>query len=104
MEMDKTASTVVENHLISSAHLNREVKVDLYLPVNISEPGEISLLLINDGQDLVKMDFQSILEELYSEDAITPVLCVAIHCSKDRRNEYGTAGVLDYKGRGTKAQ
>jgi enterochelin esterase-like enzyme len=28
---------------------------------------------------------------------------VGIHCGADRRNEYGTAGIPDYKGRGAKA-
>ncbi|MBK8608701.1 MAG: esterase [Chitinophagaceae bacterium] len=28
---------------------------------------------------------------------------MGIHCSKDRKNEYGTAKILDYKGRGAKA-
>ena len=37
-------------------------------------------------------------------DIITPLMCVGIHCGKDRKNEYGTVDVLDYKGRGTKAK
>jgi predicted alpha/beta superfamily hydrolase len=28
---------------------------------------------------------------------------VGIHCAPDRKNEYGTANILDYKGRGAKA-
>ncbi len=103
MQIEKASRILVENHIISSTHLGRDVKVDFYLPVNVSEPKDMSLLLINDGQDLIKMDFKSILEELYASDAITPLLCVGMHCSKDRRNEYATTGILDYKGRGTKA-
>ncbi|MDQ6608420.1 MAG: esterase family protein, partial [Bacteroidota bacterium] len=32
------------------------------------------------------------------------LLCVGIHCNKDRKEEYGTANELDYEGRGTKAK
>ena len=93
----------IENHVIESVHLKREVKVDCYLPLNVAEPAQMSLLLINDGQDLVKMKFEKILEQLYEQNEIAPLLCVAMHCGNDRRNEYATAKILDYKGRGTKA-
>src|SRR4051812_11823447 len=103
MEANKVSGIVVENHVISSVHLKRDVNVDLYLPLNVADPMDMSLLLINDGQDLIKMDFENILEELYNDNLITPILCVGLHCGKDRRNEYATADILDYKGRGTKA-
>lgn len=47
---------------------------------------------------------KNILEDLYQNNSISPLLCVGIHCGKDRKNEYGTTDVLDYKGRGTKAE
>jgi len=94
----------IENHVIKSVHLGREVKVDCYLPLNVAEPAQMTLLLINDGQDLVKMEFEKILEKLYEQNEIAPLLCVGMHCSADRRNEYATAKILDFKGRGTKAQ
>ncbi len=103
MSTGKTANISVKNHIVLSAFLDREVKVDFYLPYNMSQSSEWSLLLINDGQDLQTMHFDEILEELYEEDAITSLLCVGIHCSKDRKNEYGTARILDYKGRGARA-
>lgn len=64
----------------------------------------MSLLLINDGQDLVTMQFEQILNRLYEQDQITPLFCVGMHCSADRKNEYGTARILDYKGRGARAE
>src|SRR5882762_1751409 len=103
MHLDKASLTVIEHHVISSIHLTREVKVDFYLPANEADLKEMSLLLINDGQDLPKMNFKKILNELYSAEKIQPILCVGIHCGEDRKNEYGTAAMLDYKGRGTKA-
>jgi enterochelin esterase-like enzyme len=50
-----------------------------------------------------KMSFSSILEGLYGDNKITPLVCVCIHCGPDRKMEYGVAGVPDYKGRGNKA-
>ncbi len=103
MSNERTANISVENHVILSEFLGREVKVDFYLPTNVPHSTELSLLLINDGQDLITMHFDEMLEELYENDAIRSLLCVGIHCSKDRKNEYGTAAVLDYKGRGARA-
>jgi enterochelin esterase-like enzyme len=70
----------------------------------VADPSQMSLLLINDGQDMAKMGFESMLEKLYNgEDAIEPLLCVAIHCGPERKMEYGVAGMPDYKGFGVKA-
>jgi enterochelin esterase-like enzyme len=103
MSADKSLGILVENMVIDSIYLEREVKVDFYLPTNVAKPGEMSLLLVNDGQDLPKMPFEAILEDLYYDDLIKPLLCVGIHCGPDRKMEYGTARLLDYKGRGAKA-
>ena len=98
----KEFQVVVDKHILHSGFLERNVLVDCYLPP-VAAADEVSLLLVNDGQDLVTMNFNELLEELYNQDEICPVLCVGLHCSDDRRNEYGTANYLDYKGRGTKA-
>lgn len=103
METEKTAGILSESHVLLSSYLEREVKLDIYFPANVLNLPDIGLLLINDGQNLPEMGFESILEELYQADAIAPLICVGIHCGKDRKNEYGTVDVLDYKGRGTKA-
>lgn len=103
METEKTAGILTETHVLLSSYLEREVIVDIYFPTNVLSLPDIGLLLINDGQNLVEMAFENILEDLYQNDAIAPLLCVGIHCGKDRKNEYGTVDVLDYKGRGTKA-
>lgn len=103
MLIGKKSNTVVENHIIHSEFLKREVKVDCYLPPIEGSAYQMSLLLINDGQDLITMGFEKILQNLYDHNAIAPLLCVGLHCSADRKNEYGTAKNLDYKGRGAKA-
>ena len=93
----------VEHTQLHSKFLHRDVKIDFYLPAQVAEGQLCSLLLINDGQDLEKMDFKSILEQLYADVKIKPVLFAAMHCSKDRKMEYGTAGFPDYLNRGAKA-
>jgi enterochelin esterase-like enzyme len=100
---ERTASIITEEHIIDSIFLEREVIIDFYMPVNVPDPAAMSLLLINDGQDLRTMKFEEILEQLYDAHGIAPLLCVAIHCGPDRREEYATAIMLDYKGRGTKS-
>jgi enterochelin esterase-like enzyme len=104
MQTENVSGIYVEGAVIESAFLDREVKVDFYLPKNVADPSQMGLLLINDGQDMVKMGFEEILDKLYSsKDTISPVLCAAIHCSAERKLEYGVAGVPDYLGRGNKA-
>ncbi|HEX2609140.1 MAG TPA: alpha/beta hydrolase-fold protein [Flavisolibacter sp.] len=104
MRIGENDSLVIEQRALGSVFLNRIVIFDLYLPKNVSDPATMSLLLINDGQDLPDMPFAAIVEQLLTSGQILPVLCVGIHASKDRRNEYGTAGVLDYEGRGVTAK
>lgn len=41
---------------------------------------------------------------MMAENEVQPVLCVGIHAGKGRRNEYGTAKILDYQGLGAKAE
>ena len=92
-----------QREIIRSAFLQREVTVDFYLPSLKENLNGCDLLLINDGQDLTTMDFKSILNKLYEEDLLVPLLCVGIHCGVDRKNEYGTANVVNDKGQGAKA-
>lgn len=103
MQESIAKSFIVESKSIQSALLEREVLIDVYLPKNIKHPGDMSLLLLNDGQDLVKMPFEDILNDLYYYEEIEPLLCVGIHCGTDRKNEYGMANYPDYLGRGSKA-
>jgi enterochelin esterase-like enzyme len=103
MRMTKVSGVLVENAVIKSLELGREVKIDFYLPLNVTDPSQMSLLLINDGQNMEELGFEPLLEKLYANEAIEPLLCVAIHCGEDRKMEYGVAGEPDYLGRGAKA-
>ncbi|MGH2552700.1 MAG: alpha/beta hydrolase [Chitinophagaceae bacterium] len=104
MQGTNVSGILVENATINSDFLKRIVRVDYYYFQNTSYSTQINLLLINDGQDLSKMGFESIVEKLYAEnDQMEPLLCVGIHCGPERKMEYGVAGSPDYKGFGAKA-
>lgn len=104
MENDaRTASAVsVKSDTLYSVFLNREVLIDIYFPP-LTDYNNLSLLLINDGQDLPLMLFADILSDLYNNDCVEPLICIGIHCGTDRKNEYGTEHQLNYKGQGAKA-
>ncbi|HET9432606.1 MAG TPA: esterase, partial [Chitinophagaceae bacterium] len=104
MQRSKQTGVPVKNITLKSGYLNRNVLVDLYFPPIGSDPCLTSLLLINDGQDLPKFHFDEMLADLYEGNEITPIFCVGIHCSAERKMEYGAASLLDYKGRGAKAR
>ena len=91
-----------EHKAITSAFLAREVKIDFYLPEGLLS-SEKHLLLINDGQDLVTMNFGGMYHALTSAGKLKAVVCIGIHCGPDRRQEYGTHTTTDYAGRGNKA-
>ena len=106
MAVEKTIGVrniLVEQNTLESVFLERDVIVDAYLPTNIEHPENMGLLLINDGQDLPKMPFEDILDELITGKEIEPLVCIGIYCGPDRKMEYGTAGEPDCKGRGAKA-
>ncbi len=100
----KTGEYELESIRYDSAFLDRVVNVDIYNPFRYFPSGNVSLLLVNDGQDLRQMSFINILTSLLHNQTISPLLVVAMHCNEDRRLEYGTADVLDYMNRGARAR
>ena len=103
MEMISSPVVLHEHMVIESSFLGREVWVDIYAPAGIRSLDASDLLLINDGQDLPVMQFDTILEALYSQGRIAPMVIAGIHASPDRKNEYGTSNVLNDRGEGAKA-
>lgn len=97
----KAFSVRTERIELYSEYLDRLVKIDFYLPPGFENTTEFSLLIINDGQDLEVMEFDLLLAELQNE--IRPLICAGIHCSADRKMEYGVSGKPDFKGRGVKS-
>jgi len=103
MQIQQNVELSYETIEMASESLKRTVRTDIY-SINIV-PGsqEIDLLLFNDGQDLVTMNFASILEEINRKHRLRPLVIASVHCCEDRLNEYGTVVTVDYKGRGAKA-
>ena len=62
METEQIDDLMVENIELQSRYLKRTVRIDLYH--NDAESEFCNLLLVNDGQDLVTMDFKSMLKKL----------------------------------------
>lgn len=103
MRTEDLSHLIVEQIAIAAPSLNRQVIVDLYLPKNIIDPSSISLLVIHDGQNLEEIQFAGLLNAMIGSAQVEPLLVAGVHAGKDRKNEYGTAGVPDYEGRGAKA-
>lgn len=104
MLTDDLPNLIVEQLALASRDLKRQVILDFYLPKNIIDPASMSLLLINDGQNLEEMPFSEMLNSLLGSTQVRPLLCVGIHAGRDRKNEYGISGIPDYEGRGAKAE
>ncbi len=90
-----------ETMFLESTSLLRQVRVDFYYTGEIT--ADTALLLFNDGQDLDRMGLASVLGELSEKGRLAPLLCAGIHAGPLRTMEYGTIGILDYKGWGAKA-
>lgn len=103
MQAADLSGILTETTVIHSQFLHREVKVDFFIPKNILDHRQLSLLLINDGQNMKELGLKNILEHLYSQKTVMPLLCAAIHAGIERKMEYGTAIQADYLGRGAKA-
>jgi enterochelin esterase-like enzyme len=104
MLIEELSNIQVQQKAIASCFLKRYVIVDIYLPKNYAGADGLSLLVINDGQNLDEMPFGAVLNGLCASGKISPLLCVGIHCNRDRIEEYGTASTTDYAGRGKKAK
>lgn len=83
----------------SSRFLKRQIDIDIY-GMPYTAHNVVDLLLINDGQDLITMEFSSILQQ---HQAKFPLLSIGLHAGVERKQEYGVAGYPDYMGRGAKA-
>jgi enterochelin esterase-like enzyme len=103
MPIEKRTNILRESMHLRSVHLRRTVQVDIYLPDGFSDMRDVSLLLINDGQDLGQLGLAALLDDLYSRGAIAPLLCAGIYAGADRKMEYGTTRQFDYRGWGSRA-
>jgi enterochelin esterase-like enzyme len=88
-----------------SAFLEREVRVDVYLPPgHYSTPADSGYpyVIFNDGQDLGAVRLIDTLQELWRMARLPHLIAVGVHAG-DRMQEYGTAHRPDYQNRGAKA-
>ncbi|MEJ5961223.1 alpha/beta hydrolase [Pedobacter immunditicola] len=90
-------------HQLESSNLNRTVELEMYIPEQLLGNETLHLLLLNDGQDAAAMNMEALLAEQYASRKIDAVLVVAIKASANRSQEYGVAGVPDFKQRGAMA-
>ncbi len=94
-------SHLVHEHAgIYSGNLQRKVNVDIFRPTQ--QTGPLSVLLLNDGQDAKILKLEKTLTERYANPELPNLIVVGIHAG-DRLQEYGTAGIPDYMGRGNRA-
>lgn len=99
-----TEMEVIEQVItIVSEQLKRAVTITLLVPESYERSEPLNLLLLNDGQEAENLGIKEGLENLYNTHRIKPVLVAAIHAGDERVQEYGIAGKLDYKQRGSKA-
>jgi iron(III)-enterobactin esterase len=101
MASAKHKNIISEQKKLHSTNLKRDVIVDVYYPAT-SASCDLSVLFINDGQDLPKMNFGNMLKKLTSSGQLSPVMVVGVYAG-DRLSEYGTAGIPDFNNRGEKA-
>lgn len=90
------------NDHVYSRHLQRNVELSIVRTPVPSDKSGINLLLLNDGQDMEKFGILNILDSLWKENKIEPVMIVGIHAG-DRSREYGVSGKPDFQNRGDKA-
>lgn len=81
-------------------------RVTVYLPPghDNARPAPYPLLLALDGQTMPQWRLAETLAELVGTGQIEPVVVAAVPASAARMDEYGTAGTLDFAGRGRQAK
>jgi enterochelin esterase-like enzyme len=88
-----------------STRLRYRRPVTIYLPPFYhAEPyTRYKVLYANDGQDMPALKLKDTLETLYAHHEIEPIIVVAIHATRDRVQEYGTANIPNARGLGKRA-
>ena len=78
--------------------------VDVFLPRGYRTDSQdfYPVLYANDGQDMATVDLLGILDSLQANRRMAPVIVVAVHATH-RVQDYGTAGVPNAQGYGSRA-
>ena len=85
-----------------SKHLQRNVKLYILHTPPPSDRSRYNLLILNDGQDLEKLQVKQTLDSVYRAGKIAPLIIIGIEAG-DRMQEFGVADKPDYQGRGGRA-
>ncbi len=87
-----------------SKHLERKVRLRIFAPPLFWDADlKFPVLLMNDGQDFNTMNLEETLNITFSSSGFTPFIYVGIEANANRLQEYGTAVMPDFKGRGARA-
>jgi enterochelin esterase-like enzyme len=89
-----------------SKQLHNQRAVSVFLPPDYDRQPEryYKVLYVNDGQDMPAVKMAGTLAMLIAHHEIEPIIVVAIHATRDRLQEYGTAGIPNARGLGKKAR
>ena len=92
-----------QNDQLYSRHLQTQVPLTIINTDLPSDKSSWNLLILNDGQDVGRLELQEMLDSLNNVEAIGPMVVVAVHAT-DREQIYGVAGRPDFAGRGKRAE
>ncbi len=91
-----------------SKQLHNQRVITVFLPPDYDRPANADrsykVLYVNDGQDTPAVKMAETLAALIAHHEIEPLIVVAIHATRDRLQEYGTAGIPNARGLGKKAR
>ncbi len=91
-----------------SRQLHNQRALTVFLPPDYDRHANADryykVLYVNDGQDMPAVKMAETLAALIARHEIEPIIVVAIHATRDRLHEYGTAGIPNARGLGKKAR
>ena len=91
-----------------SKQLHNQRGLTIFLPPDYDQHANADryykVLYVNDGQDMPAVKMAETLAALIARHEIEPIIVVAIHATRDRLQEYGTAGIPNARGLGKKAR
>lgn len=85
-----------------SSFLQRKVSIEILQNETFDELAPPALLILNDGQDLIRLRMEETLNSL-SESFKLPKIIIAAVTAGQRKAEFGVSGTPDFQNRGAKA-
>ena len=106
MVQPKPEVTIKTIERFRSKHLHNSRPVTIFLPPGYAadHTRHYKVIYANDGQDMPAVKLAATLTKLIEHDEIEPVIVVALHATRDRLQEYGTADIPNARGLGKKAR